>query len=153
MNGENTKLVDSSGMSHDISSYKLFVTLGIGWAAFGLSLIFNILYYALHPSQVTLITLICVQSSLISPPGRPVGHHQEAGGGCVWLWDQSGHVYQERFEFKTEHFRKIKIKNIYRSETWAGERWEGDRTACWRWFIIFIKTGNFYHFIWRRWRP
>ena len=85
MNGENTKLVDSSGMSHDISYHKLFATLGYGWAAFGLSLIFNILYYALHPSQVTLITLICLQSSLIYPPGRPAGHQQEAGGGCVWL--------------------------------------------------------------------
>ena len=61
------------------------MTLGIGWTAFGLSLIFNILYYALHPSQVTLITLICLQSSLISPPGRPAGHQGEAGGGCVWL--------------------------------------------------------------------
>ena len=50
-------LVDSSGMSHDITSFKLLVTLGIGWAAFILSLIFNILYYALHPSQVTLIIL------------------------------------------------------------------------------------------------
>ena len=79
-------LVDSSGMSYDIKSFKLLVTLGIGWAAFCLSLIFNILYYALHPShQVTLITLICLQSSLISPPGRPAGHQGEAGGGCVWL--------------------------------------------------------------------
>ena len=68
-------------MSHDITSYKLLVTLGIGWAAFGLSLIFNILYYALHPSQVTLITWICLQSSLISPSGRPAGNQGEAAGG------------------------------------------------------------------------
>ena len=53
-NTENTiKLVDSSGKVQDIPHSKLFSTLGIGWAAFGLSLIFNILYYALHPSQVT----------------------------------------------------------------------------------------------------
>ena len=84
-NGKSFSLIDSSGMSHEILSNKLFITLGIGWAAFGLSLIFNILYYALHPSQVTLITLICLQSSLISPPGRPAGHQGEAGGGCVWL--------------------------------------------------------------------
>ena len=58
---ENTiKLVDSSGMSQDIPSDKFLTTLGIGWAAFGLSLIFNILYYALHPSQVNLRTLICL---------------------------------------------------------------------------------------------
>ena len=60
-NGENTRLVDSSGMSQSIPSYKLLTTLGLGWAAFGLSLIFNILYYALHPSEVTLITFICFQ--------------------------------------------------------------------------------------------
>ena len=36
-------------------SSKLLTTLGIGWAAFGLSLMFNLLYYALHPSQVTRI--------------------------------------------------------------------------------------------------
>ena len=85
-NEKNTMtLVDSSGMSHYITTYKLLVTLGIGWAAFALSLIFNILYYALHPSQVTLITLICLQSSLIYPPGRPAGYQREAGGGCVWL--------------------------------------------------------------------
>ena len=72
-NEKNTMtLVDSSGMSHEAKSFKLLVTLGIGWAAFCLSLIFNILYYALHPSQVTLITLICLQSSLISPPGELV---------------------------------------------------------------------------------
>ena len=56
-NGENTRLVNSSGMAQDIPSSKLFATLGVGWAAFGLSLIFNILYYALHPSQVTHITV------------------------------------------------------------------------------------------------
>ena len=98
-------------MSHDISYYKLCVTLGIGWAAFGLSLIFNILYYALHPSQVTLITFICLQSSLISPPGLPAGHQGEAGGGCVWLRDQSGYVYQERFPLsKVNIFRKFNKK-------------------------------------------
>ena len=69
-----TPLVDSTGRLHDIQSSKVFAFLGYGWAAFGLSLIFNILYYALHPSQVTLITLICLQSSLISPPGLPAGH-------------------------------------------------------------------------------
>ena len=78
-------MIATDGYSHTITSYKLHVTLGIGWAAFSLSLVFNILYYALHPSQVTLITLICLQSSLISPPGRPAGHQGEAGGGCAWF--------------------------------------------------------------------
>ena len=50
----------------DISSNTVFATLGIGWAAFGLSVIFNILYNILqHPSQVTLITLICLHSFLL----------------------------------------------------------------------------------------
>ena len=78
-------MIDTNGYSHDLTSATVFAPLGIGWAAFGLSLIFNILYYALHPSQVTMITSIYLQSSLISPPGRPAGHHREAGSGCVWL--------------------------------------------------------------------
>ena len=65
--GKNINMIDTDGYSHDLSSNTVFVTLGIGWAAFGLSLIFNILYYALHPSQVTLITLNCLQSSLLFP--------------------------------------------------------------------------------------
>ena len=83
--GKTITMIDTEGYSHDLTSTTVFVTLGIGWAAFVLSLIFNILYYALHPSQVTLITLICLQSSLIYPPGRPAGYQREAGGGCVWL--------------------------------------------------------------------
>ena len=55
--GEKITMIDTDGYSHAISSSTVFTTLGIGWAAFGLSLIFNILYYALHPSEVTLITL------------------------------------------------------------------------------------------------
>ena len=55
--GETITMFDTDGYSHDITSSTVFATLGIGWAAFGLSLIFNILYYALHPSDVTLITL------------------------------------------------------------------------------------------------
>ena len=54
--GETIKMICTDGNSHPITSSTVFATLGIGWAAFSLSLIFNILYYALHPSQVTLIT-------------------------------------------------------------------------------------------------
>ena len=46
-------MIDTDGNSHAITSSIVFTTLGIGWAAFGLSLLFNILYYALHPSQVS----------------------------------------------------------------------------------------------------
>ena len=50
---ETITMIDTAGYSHDLTSSTIFATLGIGWAAFGLSLIFNILYYALHPSQVS----------------------------------------------------------------------------------------------------
>ena len=46
-------MICTDGNSHPITSSTVFATLGIGWAAFVLSLVFNILYYALHPSQVT----------------------------------------------------------------------------------------------------
>ena len=55
--GGTITMIDTEGYSHDLSSSTVFATLGIGWVAFGLSLIFNILYYALHPSDVTPITL------------------------------------------------------------------------------------------------
>ena len=51
--GETITMIDTEGYSHDLTSSTVFATLGIGWAAFGLSLIFNILYNALHPSQVS----------------------------------------------------------------------------------------------------
>ena len=51
--GETIPMIDTEGNSRPITSTTVFTTLGIGWAAFLLSLIFNILYYALHPSQVT----------------------------------------------------------------------------------------------------
>ena len=63
--GETITMIDTEGYSHVITSSTVFATLGIGWAAFILSLLFNILYYALHPSEVTLITLICLQSFLL----------------------------------------------------------------------------------------
>ena len=45
-------MIDSSGNEFQLTSSAVFITLGIGWAAFCLSVILNILYYALHPSQV-----------------------------------------------------------------------------------------------------
>ena len=51
--GETITMIDTEGYPHDLSSSTVYTTLGIGWAAFGLSVIFNILYYALHPSQVS----------------------------------------------------------------------------------------------------
>ena len=52
--GETITMTDTDGNPHDLTSRTIFATLGIGWTAFGLSLIFNILYYALHPSDVTI---------------------------------------------------------------------------------------------------
>ena len=52
--GENITLVNTVGGTYDFTSSHVFITLGVGWAAFGLALVFNLLYYVLHPSQVSL---------------------------------------------------------------------------------------------------
>ena len=50
---EKVNMKDSqTGDSHLIDSSKVRIIMGIGWAAFVLSIFFNIVYYALHPSQV-----------------------------------------------------------------------------------------------------
>merc|ERR1712066_256703 len=55
--GKPITMIDSSGDAHQIKPSTLFITLGIGWAAFCLSLVINILYCALHPSQVDLLNI------------------------------------------------------------------------------------------------
>ena len=45
---------DTTGIGHEITSSTVLITLAVGWAAFLLSLFLNIVYYALHPSQVSL---------------------------------------------------------------------------------------------------
>ena len=62
-------MIDTDGDSHTITFSTVSKTLGIGWAAFGLSLIFNILYYALHPSDVTRLQNLDSESANIFPPG------------------------------------------------------------------------------------
>ena len=62
-------MIDTDGDSHTITFSTVSKTLGIGWAAFGLSLIFNILYYALHPSDVTRLQNSDSESANIFPPG------------------------------------------------------------------------------------
>ena len=52
--GEDIIMVNTVGKIYIFTPSQVFITLGVGWAAFGLALIFNILYYALHPSQVLL---------------------------------------------------------------------------------------------------
>ena len=49
---ESITLIDTTGREQKVTSSTVLTVLGVGWAAFGLSLVFNILYYALHPSQV-----------------------------------------------------------------------------------------------------
>ena len=51
---ENITIRDTKGNDQYIKSSTLLIILAVGWAAFLLSLFFNILYYALHPSQVSL---------------------------------------------------------------------------------------------------
>merc|ERR1711988_1052769 len=50
--GENITLVNTVGRTYTFTPSHVFITLGVGWAAFGLAQIFNLLYYVLHPSQV-----------------------------------------------------------------------------------------------------
>ena len=52
--GENITLVNTVGGTYTFTPSHVFTTLGVGWAAFGLALILNVLYYVLHPSQVSL---------------------------------------------------------------------------------------------------
>ena len=54
MVGENITLVNTVGRTYNFTPSHVFITLGVGWAAFGLALIFNLLYYVMHPSQVSL---------------------------------------------------------------------------------------------------
>ena len=55
---ENIQIRDTKGISHSFTPFTVLITLLVGWAAFLLSIVFNILYYALHPSQVTLSFLV-----------------------------------------------------------------------------------------------
>ena len=52
--GAGVTMVNTSGRTYNFTPSNVFITLGVGWGAFGLALIFNLLYYALHPSQVWL---------------------------------------------------------------------------------------------------
>merc|ERR1719300_23351 len=52
--GENITLVNTVGGTYTFTPSHVFITLGVGWAAFVLALIFNLLYYILHPSQVNI---------------------------------------------------------------------------------------------------
>ena len=52
--GKSISMYDTKGRRHDLKSSTVLMILGIGWVAFSLCLLFNILYYALHPSKVSL---------------------------------------------------------------------------------------------------
>ena len=58
--GRDIKMVNTEGKIYDFSPSQVFITLGVGWAAFILALIFNIVYYVLHPSQVCLQLLFWI---------------------------------------------------------------------------------------------
>ena len=50
--GKPVTIRDTKGVGHNFTVFTVLKTLAVGWAAFVLSIIFNIVYYALHPSQV-----------------------------------------------------------------------------------------------------
>ena len=51
---EDIIMVNTVGGTYDFTPSHVFIILGVGWTAFGLAQIFNLLYYLLHPSQVSL---------------------------------------------------------------------------------------------------
>ena len=51
--GEDITLINTVGGTYTFTPSHVFITLGVGWAPFVLALMFNLLYYALHPSQVS----------------------------------------------------------------------------------------------------
>ena len=57
--GEDIIIRNTVGKTYIFTPSDVFITLGVGWAAFGLALVFNLLYYVLHPSQVYPYFLIC----------------------------------------------------------------------------------------------
>ena len=57
----NLTMVDTFGTIHDVSSSNIFTILKLGWAAFVLSIVFNILYYVFHPSKVFDINRLVTQ--------------------------------------------------------------------------------------------
>ena len=82
--GENITLVNTVGGTYDFTPSHVFITLGVGWAAFVLALIFNLLYYVLHPSQVY-SNFPDLFSDLI--PGQREEFPREACCDCLWLQD------------------------------------------------------------------
>ena len=45
-------LIDVNGVPHELTSLHVHVMLGVGWTAFLLAWVFNILHYRLHPFAV-----------------------------------------------------------------------------------------------------
>ena len=79
--GENITLVNTVGGTYDFTPSHVFITLGVGWAAFGLALIFNLLYYVLHPSQVFPYFTDLFSDELI--PGQREEFPREACRDCL----------------------------------------------------------------------
>ena len=55
--GEDIIIRNTVGKTYIFTPSEVFITLGVGWAAFGLALIFNFLYYVLHPLSAGLFSL------------------------------------------------------------------------------------------------
>ena len=46
------KLIDVNGYSHELTPRQVRMMITIGWVSFFLSWLMNILFYAVHPSEV-----------------------------------------------------------------------------------------------------
>merc|ERR1719282_858081 len=55
--GEDIIMENTVGRTYNFTRSHVLITLGVGWAAFGLALVFNLLYYVLHPSQVNVTNI------------------------------------------------------------------------------------------------
>ena len=51
------ELISSDGLRKTIKRSTVYIILANAWTAFFLSLVLNVLYHALHPSQVDLVHL------------------------------------------------------------------------------------------------
>ena len=102
-------LKDIYGVPHPITSSVYHAMLGLGWLAFLLSHIFNLVFYSIHPAQVELV--------------GPVGSwlRDSAVGGCAAIYG---------------YFRECRrsLRNSFRNS--SRSRWKRDEenqlTGCWR---------------------
>ena len=82
--GKNITIIDTAGLPHEISANTVYTTLAIGWIAFDLAIIFNILYYALHPSKVFSTRIILIVLHVMKIHSRWI--YWKSSKSLLWLY-------------------------------------------------------------------